>query len=72
VIGGVLDDPNALGLDAAFAVLFLALAVPYLRERRARQAALLAAGITLALTPFAPAGVPIIAASVACLLGLRR
>ena len=51
VIGGVLDDPNALGLDAAFAVLFLALAVPYLRERRARQAALLAAGITLALTP---------------------
>jgi 4-azaleucine resistance transporter AzlC len=72
VIGGVLDDPNALGLDAAFAALFLALAVPYLRERRARQAALLAAGITLALTPFAPAGVPIVAASAACLLGLRR
>lgn len=72
VIGGVLDDPNALGLDAAFAALFLALAVPYLRERRARQAAALAAVITLVLTPFAPAGVPIIAASAACLLGLRR
>jgi 4-azaleucine resistance transporter AzlC len=71
-IGGVLDDPNALGLDAAFAALFLALAVPYLRERRARQAAALAAVITLVLTPFAPAGVPIIAASAACLLGLRR
>ena len=72
VIGGVLDDPNALGLDAAFAALFLALAVPYLRERRSRQAAALAAVITLVLTPFAPAGVPIIAASAACLLGLRR
>ncbi len=71
-IGGVLDDPNALGLDAAFAALFLALAIPYLREGRARQAAALAAAITLVLTPFAPAGVPIIAASAACLLGLRR
>jgi 4-azaleucine resistance transporter AzlC len=72
VLGGVLENPNALGLDAAFAALFLALAVPYLREPRGRQAAGLAAAITLVLTPFAPAGVPIIAASAACLLGLRR
>ena len=72
VIGGVLDDPNALGLDAAFAALFLALAVPYLRNRRGLQAAALAGVFTLALIPFAPAGVPIVAASVACLLGLRR
>jgi 4-azaleucine resistance transporter AzlC len=71
-IGGVLEDPNALGLDAAFAALFLALAVPYLRERRAQQAAALATVITLALIPFAPAGVPIVAASAACLLGLRH
>jgi 4-azaleucine resistance transporter AzlC len=72
VLGGVLEDPNALGLDAAFAVLFLALALPYLRARRALQAAALAALITLALIPLTPAGVPIIAASAACLLGLRR
>jgi 4-azaleucine resistance transporter AzlC len=72
VLGGVLENPNALGLDAAFAALFLALAVQYLREPRARQAAALAAVITLVLTPFTPAGVPIIAASAACLLGLRR
>jgi 4-azaleucine resistance transporter AzlC len=72
LIGGVLGDPNALGLDAAFAALFLALAVPYLREPRARQAAALAGVITLVLTPFTPAGVPIVAASAACLLGLRR
>ena len=61
-----------MGLDAAFAALFLAMAVPYLRERRARQAAALAVVITLALTPFAPIGVPLIVASAACLLGLRR
>jgi 4-azaleucine resistance transporter AzlC len=71
-LGGILEDPNALGLDAAFAALFLALALPYLKERRAQQAAALAGVITLALIPFAPAGVPIIAASAACLLGLRR
>lgn len=72
VVGGVLEDPNALGLDAAFAALFLALAVPYLKEPRARQAAALAGVITLALISIAPAGVPIIAASAACLLGLWR
>jgi predicted branched-subunit amino acid permease len=72
VLGGVLGNPNALGLDAAFAALFLALAVPYLRDRRGVQAAALAAAITLALVPVAPAGVPIVAASAACLVGLRR
>jgi 4-azaleucine resistance transporter AzlC len=72
VVGGALDDPNALGLDAAFAALFLAHAFTYLRERKALQAAALAAAITIALTPVAPAGVPIVAAAAACLLGLRR
>ena len=72
VLGGALGDPNALGLDAAFAALFLALLAPYLRSRRALQAAALAAAITLVLTPFAPAGAPIVAAASACLLGLRR
>jgi 4-azaleucine resistance transporter AzlC len=71
VIGGVVEDPNALGLDAAFATLFLALAVPYLRDRRAVQAAALAAAITFVLTPVTPIGVPIVAAAAACLLGLR-
>lgn len=72
VLGGLLEDPKALGLDAAFAALFLALAFPYLRERRALQAAALAVAITLSLTPVTPAGVPIVAAAAACLLGIRR
>jgi 4-azaleucine resistance transporter AzlC len=71
VIGDLLE-PDAIGLDAAFAALFLALLAPYLRTRRARATAALAALITFALLPVAPAGVPIVAASAACLIGLRR
>ena len=71
VIGDLLD-PEAIGLDAAFAALFLALLAPYLRSRRALATALVAGTITFVLLPFAPPGVPIVAASAACLIGLRR
>lgn len=70
--GDVIGDPSRWGLDAAFPALFLALLVPQLRDRRSIQAAVLGAAIALALTPFTPAGVPIIAASAACSLGLGR
>ena len=70
--GDVIGDPARLGLDAAFPALFLALLVPQLTSARSRQAAVLGAAIALALTPFTPPGVPIIAASAACLLGWRR
>lgn len=70
--GNVLGDPARFGLDAAFPALFLALLVPQIRERRALAAAALGAAVALALTPFTAPGIPIIAASVACLLGLRR
>ena len=63
--GDVIGDPDRLGLDAAFPALFLALLVPQLTNRRAVEAAVLGAAIALALTPFTPAGVPIIAASAA-------
>jgi 4-azaleucine resistance transporter AzlC len=72
VAGDSLADPATLGLDAAFPALFLALLAPYLRSRRALATALVAGGITFALQPFTPPGVPIVAASLACLIGLRR
>ena len=71
LFGDIIGDPARWGLDAAFPALFLALLVPRLTTRRAKEAALLGAAIALALTPFVPAGVPIIAAGLACLLGLR-
>jgi predicted branched-subunit amino acid permease len=72
LFGDAIGDPARLGLDAAFPALFLALLVPQLTSARAKQAAVLGAAIALALTPFTPPGVPIIAASAACLLGWRR
>jgi 4-azaleucine resistance transporter AzlC len=70
--GDSLADPATLGLDAAFPALFLALLAPLLRSRTPVAAALLGAGIALALTPITPAGVPVIAATAACLVGLTR
>jgi 4-azaleucine resistance transporter AzlC len=72
-IGGeALGDPADLGLDAAFPALFLALLVPQVRTRRALAAALLGGAVALVLLPFTPAGVPIVAAAGACLIGWRR
>ena len=70
--GEALGDPADLGLDAAFPALFLALLVPQVRTRRALAAAVLGGTVALVLLPFTPAGVPIIAAAGACLIGWRR
>jgi len=70
--GGFLGKPEDLGLDAAFPALFLALLVGQVHDRRALLAALLGGAIALVLVPLTPAGVPIIAASLGCLIGLRR
>jgi len=70
--GRALGDPKDLGLDGAFPALFLALLVPQLQGRRAVAAAATSAVIALLLIPFTPPGVPIVAASAACLLGLWR
>ena len=72
VAGDALGDPKDLGLDGAFPALFLALLVPQLRTRRAVVAAVVAGTIALVLIPVTPPGTPIVAASAACLLGLRR
>jgi 4-azaleucine resistance transporter AzlC len=73
VLGGsVIGDPKALGLDAIFPAFFLGLLIPELGSARGRSVAALGAAIALALTPLTPAGVPIIVASVAVLIGVRR
>jgi 4-azaleucine resistance transporter AzlC len=70
VAGESLGDPERLGLDAAFPALFLALLAGFLRTRRAAAAAALGGAVAVALLPFAPTGVPIVAGAAACLLGL--
>lgn len=68
--GTALGDPETLGLDAAFPAGFLALLAPHLRRPGGRVAAVGGGAIALALLPFAPAGVPVIAASLAALPAL--
>jgi predicted branched-subunit amino acid permease len=62
VAGGGIGDPRSYGLDAMFPAAFLALLAPQLRLRGAPAAAVAGALIGVALVPFTPAGVPIIAA----------
>ena len=71
--GDFIGDPERLGLDVIFPAFFLVLLVEELRGgRRAVVVALVAAVLALTLVPFAPPGVPVIAAAcMAALVGLR-
>jgi 4-azaleucine resistance transporter AzlC len=71
LIGPVLGDPKALGLDALFPAFFLALLFDEVHGRRRLAAAAGGAGIALVLTPILPAGLPILAASAAALAASR-
>ena len=70
--GDLLGDTGRFGLDAVFPTFFLGILIAELREPRSRTVAICGAAIALALVPFTPAGVPILAAAAAALLGLRR
>lgn len=68
--GRLIADPKLLGLDAAFPAGFLALLAPWLRTPRGRVAAGIGVVLALGLTPIAPPGVPIIAASLGGIVAL--
>ena len=76
VVGAFADeligDPEKLGLDAIFPTFFLALLIAELKQGRGRLTALVGGLIAFALVPFTPVGVPVLAASLAAFLGLRR
>ena len=65
-------DAQALGLDAVFPAFFLTLLAGELRDRRRVGVAGAGALIALALVPVTPPGVPVLVASSAALIGLRR
>jgi 4-azaleucine resistance transporter AzlC len=71
LLGGLVADPQSLGLDAIFPAFYLLLLVEAVQTRRAQAVVLVAGVIAVSLLTFAPPGVPIIAASAAALLGLR-
>jgi 4-azaleucine resistance transporter AzlC len=62
LLGGVIGNTNAFGLDAMFPAVILALIGPALRDRATVRAALAGAAIALAAAPFLPAGLPVLLA----------
>jgi 4-azaleucine resistance transporter AzlC len=71
LIGSVIGNTGAFGLDAMFPAVILALIMPALRDRVTLRAALAGAAIALAAAPFLPAGLPVLLA-LAALLTLRK
>jgi 4-azaleucine resistance transporter AzlC len=65
--GSVIADTDDFGLDAAFPAVLLALVLPSLRDKSTRTAALVGSVVALALTPFLPAGLPVLLALVGLL-----
>jgi 4-azaleucine resistance transporter AzlC len=72
VAGGILPDPEALGIDAVFPAFFLALLVNEMKDNEARAVAVGGAIVAVVLGLLAPPGVGILAASVVALVGVRR
>jgi 4-azaleucine resistance transporter AzlC len=70
LLGGVIPDPERLGVDFVFPVAFLALLVPLLRRRADVIVAVFAGAIAWALAHGLPGGLPVLVAGAAgALLG---
>ena len=70
--GGLLGDTSRFGLDAIYPMFFLAVLIPEIKDRETAAVALAGAVVALALVEVAPAGIPVLAASLVALWGLRR
>ncbi|MGW1889250.1 AzlC family ABC transporter permease [Streptomyces sp. NPDC002004] len=67
--GSALGDTDALGLDAAYPAVLLALVLPALRDDRdTRRAALAGSAVALAAAPLLPPGIPVLLALTGLLL----
>lgn len=70
--GDLLGDTSRFGLDAIYPMFFLALLLSEIKDRRAAAVAITGGLFALALVEVTPAGVPVLAASLVALWGLRR
>src|SRR5690606_19260867 len=68
LIGDVLGDPKAWGLDAAAAAAFLALLWPRLKQRQAVVVGVAAAVVAASLTPMLMPGLPVLVAAVVAIV----
>lgn len=68
--GEVVGSPEALGLDAAFPALLVALALPALRDRDTRWAAIFGAAVAVSTAGLVAAGLPVVLSLLGIPLGL--
>jgi predicted branched-subunit amino acid permease len=74
LIGAVLGseiDPHTYGLDVGFSAAYVAMLFPHLQTTNGRIAAAIGAALSVALAPFVPIGLPILASGLAIFIGLR-
>ncbi|OLR94904.1 AzlC family ABC transporter permease [Actinokineospora bangkokensis] len=72
LIGTLVPDTAALGLDAVFPAVLLALIADSLRDSTTRAGAVIGAVLALAATPVLPAGLPVLIAILGALVALRE
>jgi predicted branched-subunit amino acid permease len=71
LLGSLIPDPRALGMDVAFPALLLATAGTVARKsKRMATTGVLAATIAVVATPFTPSGLPVLLAVLASAIGL--
>jgi predicted branched-subunit amino acid permease len=74
LIGALLGsaiDPHTYGLDVGFSAAYVAMLFPHLRTVNGRLAAAGGALVSVALAPFVPIGLPILASGLVIFVGLR-
>lgn len=72
ILGSFIQDTHALGMDAMFPAIILALSLPALKDKRLRLAAIVGAVIAVATTPILPAGIPVLLALVSLVIYIRK
>ncbi|MDO5628900.1 MAG: AzlC family ABC transporter permease [Mobilicoccus sp.] len=70
--GNIIGDTERFGLDAIFPTFFLALLLAELGDPKRRLAAAIGGVVALALVPFTPPGIPVLAAAVGAIVAAAR
>nr|WP_307773265.1 MULTISPECIES: AzlC family ABC transporter permease [Providencia] len=70
-VGSFIQDTKALGMDAMFPAIILALSLPALKDKSLRLTAIIGAVIAVASTPFLPAGIPVLMALISLVIYIR-
>ena len=70
VLGGSID-PQTYGLDVGFTAAYITMLVPHLRTKNGRIAAASGGLLSVALAPFLPVGLPILASGLAIFIGVK-